>query len=115
MFLDTGMQRKIVPLLLRTLLFLSVLLTASSLAFYSRDVFLSDRIMRSGRTVEEFTGALQYAPDSADLWWRRGRLHHYSIERADLAKALSDYRRALELNPWQAVVWMDLAAALEPT
>lgn len=115
MFLDTGMQRKIVPLLLRTLLFLSVLLTASSLAFYSRDVFLSDRIMRSGQTVEEFSRALQYAPDNADLWWRRGRLYHYSIERADLAKAVSDYRRALELNPWQAVVWMDLAAALEQT
>lgn len=113
MSLDAGIQSNRFPLLLRILLFLLVALTAASLAFYSRNLFLADRAVRSGQTVEDFTGALKHDPDNADIWWLRGRLYHYSVERTDLSRAIHDYRKALELNPRLALAWIDLADALE--
>lgn len=110
---DTEFQSKTLPLPLRILLFSLLLATASSMAFYSRNLFLSDRIVRSGQTVEDFTRALSYDPANADTWWMRGRLYHYSVELTDLESAISDYRRALDLNPRLAMAWIDLADALE--
>jgi len=104
-----------IPRNLRILLSLLVLSASSYLAYYSWNLFVSDRTIRSEQTVESYTRALQYDPDNATLWWQRGRLYHYSVQKTDLGKAISDYRKALELNSRLAMAWVNLSDAMEQT
>jgi len=111
-------QKKSVNSLLRYLRIipaLLILLGASAVAYYCWYLFISDRTIRSGQTIESCTRALEYEPSNAELWWQRGRLYHYSVQNTDLDRAISDYRKALEINPRLALAWADLSDALEQT
>ncbi len=81
--------------------------------YQSYRIFRADRIVRSGETVDNYTRASQLNPSNALFWWKRGRLHHYSIEKVELHLALQDYLQALELNPRIGQAWMDLADVYE--
>jgi tetratricopeptide (TPR) repeat protein len=90
-----------------------ICLLAVPAMYQSYKIFLSDRIALSGETVSNFTRALQYDPSNAQLWWKRGRLHHYSVENVELNSALHDYQMALDLNPRMSQAWVDLADVYE--
>ncbi len=90
-----------------------VALLAAPALYRSYAVLRSDRIVRAEQTAESFTRALEYDPRNADLWWKRGRLHHYTMGEIDIARAIDDYRHALSLNPRLGRAWVDLAGCYE--
>jgi hypothetical protein len=90
-----------------------VVLLAAPAIYRSYGIFRADRIIRSEQTVESFSRALQYDPANAELWWKRGRLRHYSVQAIDIDQAASDYQRALSLNPRLGQAWVDLADCYE--
>jgi tetratricopeptide (TPR) repeat protein len=81
--------------------------------YKSYNILRADRIALSGETVSNYTRALQYDPSNAQLWWKRGRLYHYSIGKVELDLALQDYQTALNLNPRIGQAWVDLADVYE--
>ena len=81
--------------------------------YQSYNIFRADRIALSGETVSNYTRALQYDPSNAQLWWKRGRLYHYSVGKVELDLALQDYQTALNLNPRIGQAWVDLADIYE--
>ena len=102
--------------LFRRILVSAVILALVAPAVYrGYRIFRADRIVRTEQTFESYSRALQYDPGNATLWWRRGRLRHYSVKSADLSQAISDYRVALSLNPRLSRAWLDLADCYEQT
>jgi hypothetical protein len=75
--------------------------------------FQADLLVAKEQSIESYSRALTYDGNNAELWWVRGRLHHYSFERNNLSAAIQDYRHALSLNPRLGQAWMDLADCLE--
>jgi tetratricopeptide (TPR) repeat protein len=75
--------------------------------------FQADLLVAKEQTIESYTRAIAYSANNAELWWVRGRLHHYGFERNNLTAAVQDYRRALSLNPRIGQAWIDLADCLE--
>ena len=104
---------RIHPWLWRTALSVLIVIPASMLVHHCWNIFMSDRIIRSEPTIDGYSRALTYDPSNASTWWRRGRLHHYSVFQADIGAAIDDYRNALERNPLLGQAWMDLSDALE--
>jgi tetratricopeptide (TPR) repeat protein len=84
-------------------------LVAIPAIYQSYRILRADRIALSGETISNYTHALHYDPSNAQLWWKRGRLRHYSVEKVELELALQDYRTALNLNPRIGQAWVDLA------
>jgi hypothetical protein len=78
-------------------------------------IFRADRIVRAEQTFESYSRALQYDPANATFWWYRGRLRHYSVGVVDIPQAISDYQKALSLNPRLSQAWVDLADCYERT
>jgi tetratricopeptide (TPR) repeat protein len=97
--------------------FVSLLIIALAAPALYRNfrVFRSDRIARSEQTWSSYNRALSYDLTNAELWWKRGRLSHYSIGEIDIPKAIQDYQTALQLNPRLGQAWLDLADAYERT
>src|ERR1700728_4433441 len=52
-------------------------------------------------------------PANPENWYRLGRYYQLDFEHADLPLAISDYRRAVQLNSRSAFYKLDLASALE--
>ena len=99
----------------RLIFTLIILALAAPLLYRSYCIFRADRIIRNEQTIESYTRALRYDPANAELWWQRGRLAYNSIDRPDVARAMSDYQKALSLNPRLAQAWADLALCYEQT
>jgi len=57
--------------------------------------------------------ALGYAADDARLHHRLGRWEQFSLAEGDLGRAVTHYRRAAALNPYESLYWLDLADALQ--
>jgi len=66
-----------------------------------------------GSTVRLLALAIRLAPRNADYHLRLGRLHQYSVADINAEQALTQLRRAAELNPYDPQAWLDLAGALE--
>lgn len=94
---------------------LAILALAAPPIYRSYRIFRADRIVRSEQTVESYSRALEYNPANATLWWYRGRLRDYSVAELDIAQAISDYQKALSLNPRLSQAWVDLADCYERT
>ncbi len=90
-----------------------IVLVASAIAYHCWNLYFADRAIRTEQTIAGYTRALEHDPSNAELWWRRGRLYQYSIQNADLDRAISDYKKALDLNERLAAAWVDLSHALE--
>lgn len=59
-------------------------------------------------SIAEFDQALAAAPDFSDAYLERGRAYLY-MEKPDLAKALEDLKKALELDPSNASLYTELS------
>ena len=94
---------------------LIILALAAPPIYRSYRIFRADRIIRSEQTVDSYSRALEYDPGNATLWWHRGRLRHYSVGTVDIPLAISDYQKALSLNPRLSQAWVDLADCYERT
>jgi tetratricopeptide (TPR) repeat protein len=92
-----------------------ILLLAWPAIHRSAGMFQADRIIRGEQTIESYSRAILHDPSNAILWWHRGRLQHYSIERVDIPNALRDYEKALALNNRLSQAWVDLADCYERT
>ena len=105
------------PPALRWLLILPALLAITGAAFAIR--------WYVGNTVTEYTttpdsdgiemarlGA-RWAPDNALAHWRLGSLQERNFSAANLAAAVSEYRRAVEVEPNDFRFWLELGRALE--
>ncbi|MGH9679996.1 MAG: tetratricopeptide repeat protein, partial [Candidatus Acidiferrales bacterium] len=57
--------------------------------------------------------AARIEPGNAENWYRLGRYFQLDFVHSDLSQAVSDYRRAVQLNPWSPYYKLDLASALE--
>jgi hypothetical protein len=63
--------------------------------------------------ANDWSRALRVEPANPENWYRLGRYYQLDFEHADLSLAISDYRRAVQLNPRSAFYKLDLASALE--
>ena len=59
--------------------------------------------------------ASKIEPANAENWYRLGRYRHLDFEHSDLPLAISNYQRAVQLDPHSAFYKLDLAGALEMT
>jgi tetratricopeptide (TPR) repeat protein len=87
-------------------------LTASFLGYLSIRAALAAHYLELN-TVDGFEKATQLEPLNAWNWYSLGRYWQFNMENPDLGRAVSAYRKALELNPQSAEIWLDLASAYE--
>ena len=59
--------------------------------------------------------AVRLEPDNAAYWHRLGQWEELSFAEGNLTRALQDYRRATQLNPYESQYWLDSASLLELT
>src|SRR5262249_23149506 len=57
--------------------------------------------------------AAEWEPDNAADSYRLGRYRQLDFEHGDLPLAISNYQRAVTLEPGTALYWLDLAGAYE--
>jgi len=62
---------------------------------------------------QNLLSAVSYDSRNATYYYLLGRLYHYRIEGADMAKAVRCYKESLSLNPVQGGCWLDLAKAYQ--
>ena len=80
--------------------------------------FLSIRNARSANqaglgTRAGYEGAARLEPDNAENWYLLGRYWQYTLDEPDPGSAISNFRRALSLNPRFADAWLDLGTVYE--
>jgi len=64
-------------------------------------------------TLQGFERATQIEPDDARNWYLLGRYLQYSFEEANPQRAISSYRKSLEIDPRGTSTWLELAATYE--
>src|ERR1700676_1702905 len=65
------------------------------------------------QTLHGFERATQIEPDNARNWYLLGRYLQYSFEDANPQRAISSYRKSLEIDPHATSTWLELAATYE--
>jgi tetratricopeptide (TPR) repeat protein len=64
-------------------------------------------------TLQGFERATQIEPGKARNWYLLGRYLQYSFENANPQRAITSYRKALEIQPTYTSAWLELAATYE--
>lgn len=84
-------------------------------AFYLYQAYRPYRAYRlaSSTNLSDLQQAAQVEPSNADYQERLGR--YMATVRQDIARAISSYKKAVQLNPYVAQYWLDLAAAYQAT
>jgi tetratricopeptide (TPR) repeat protein len=62
---------------------------------------------------EDWERATRIEPDNPETWYQLGRFRQLDFDHADLPLSITDYRRAIQLNPRSPYYKLDLAGALE--
>jgi tetratricopeptide (TPR) repeat protein len=62
---------------------------------------------------EDWSRAARMEPANGENWYRMGRYRQLDFDHSDIPVAISDYQRAVELNPESSFYKLDLASALE--
>src|SRR3984893_569706 len=65
------------------------------------------------QTLHGYERATQLEPGNARNWYLLGRYLQYSFEDANPQRAISSYRKSLEINPSATSAWLELAATYE--
>src|ERR1700686_3795114 len=65
------------------------------------------------QTLHGFERATQIEPDDARNWYLLGRYLQYSFEDSNPQRAISSYRKSLEIDPHATSTWLELAATYE--
>jgi Carbohydrate binding domain/Tetratricopeptide repeat len=60
-----------------------------------------------------YEAATRLEPQNADNWYLLARYWQYTLDEPNNPRAIQNYRHALLLNPANADIWLDLAAAYE--
>jgi tetratricopeptide (TPR) repeat protein len=80
-------------------------LTAGFLSFSSIRTAIATHYLELN-TVNGFEKAVELEPSNPVNWYSLGRYWQFNIENPDLDRAVSAYRKALELNPRSAEIWL---------
>src|ERR1700720_388548 len=65
------------------------------------------------QTLHGYERATQLDPDNARNWYLLGRYLQYSFEDSNPQRAISSYRKSLEIDPLATSTWLELAATYE--
>jgi len=95
---------------------LAVLVFAFALA-----VTLTFLSVRNARAVNNaglgtragYEAAVRLEPANAENWYLFGRYWQYTLDEPDSRRAISNFRRALAINPAYTDAWLDLASVYE--
>lgn len=88
------------------------LATAAYLCYFSvrtaRATYYIDK-----ETLQGYERATQLEPGNARNWYLLGRYLQYSFEDANPQRAISSYKKSLEIDPRATSTWLELAATYE--
>jgi hypothetical protein len=85
---------------------------AATLAFFSiRNARAANQAGLGTRAGYEAAARLE--PDNAQNWYLLGRYWQYTLDEPNPSRAISNFRRALSLNPRSADAWLDLGTVYE--
>ena len=88
------------------------LVAGALLSYQAARLWLADHRIHSTRLeIIERGAALE--PGNADAWDLLGRYRQLDFANADPQQELADYKRAVQNNPLDATLWMNLAGAYE--
>ena len=90
----------------------AILLMAGGLAYQSGKAWLATQWNESDKPARWFAAA-RLEPGNAQYWEHLGLYSRWNLERRNLPTAIRDLQRATELDPRNARLWMELAAADE--
>jgi tetratricopeptide (TPR) repeat protein len=62
---------------------------------------------------ENWERAARIEPDNPETWYRLGRYYQLDFDHTDLPQSISDYQRAIRLNPHSPYYKLDLGGAFE--
>lgn len=62
---------------------------------------------------DDWVLAARIEPDNPEAWYRLGRYHQLDFDHTDLPLSISEYQRAIRLNPHSPYYKLDLAGAFE--
>jgi tetratricopeptide (TPR) repeat protein len=92
---------------------LLVALAIAALMIYQAAIFgLADRRM-SVEELPQMQRAVSLTPGNAEAWDRLARLQQWDFFNADLSRAISNYQRAVSIDPRSSHYWVDLAGGYE--
>src|SRR5712664_2998159 len=85
---------------------------AATLAFFSiRNARAANQAGLGTRAGYEAAARLE--PDNAENWYLLGRYWQYTLDEPNPGRAISNFRRALALNPRSADAWLELGTVYE--
>lgn len=97
---------------LRRYLPVLLLAIAAILIWQASEIWIADYRMETGRSAE-LQKSVALVPGNAEAWDRLGRVHLLSFTSPDVPQAISDFRRAVTIDPLSEKYWMDLASAYD--
>src|SRR6202163_2971243 len=71
------------------------------------------RYYTATETLHGFERATEIEPGNARNWYLLGRYLQYSFEDSNPQRAISSYRKSLEIDPLATSTWLELAATYE--
>jgi hypothetical protein len=92
--------------------FAALLVGAATLIFQASRLWMADTHVGSGK-VDEMEQGAALVPQNADAWDRIGRYYLLSFADPDIPQAISDFQRAVKIDPFSEDYWLDLASAYD--
>ncbi|HKQ87514.1 MAG TPA: tetratricopeptide repeat protein [Candidatus Acidoferrales bacterium] len=90
----------------------ALLIVAAILIWQASEIWVADYRMETGRPAE-LTKSVALIPGNAEAWDRLGRYYLLSFANPDVAQAISDFQRAVKVDPLSGNYWLDLASAYD--
>jgi tetratricopeptide (TPR) repeat protein len=92
--------------------FAALFVGAATLIFQASRLWMADTHVGSGK-VDEMQQGAALVPQNADAWDRIGRYYLLSFSDPDIPQAISDFQRAVKIDPFSEDYWLDLASAYD--
>ncbi|MGH9572348.1 MAG: tetratricopeptide repeat protein [Candidatus Acidiferrales bacterium] len=97
---------------LRRYLPLVLAIIAAVLIWQASEMWIVDYQMKTGRPAE-LRKSVALLPGNAEAWDRLGRYYLLNFANPDIPQSISDFQRAVKIDPFSENYWMDLATAYE--